>query len=231
VLRFERSLWQQNRAQSVNKKTEVKRLRKILHVRLGRGQPGQEEVLKKFRKVVGLDAEVQFLREHVHASPTPGRQPQGAKEGFGVSQGSQIKGIAVKPMRVDALVKYLDAQSLAAKRTLAVYGYLRLVGAELTAPVPKLYKAEHSGKTIEFWFEHAGGDAAHKKVLATDMYVAARQRSIDELVDLGFDKRACSHHKQNWAYTKEESGRYRAVLIDVGRVVRMFQGSRSKKQD
>ena len=207
---------------------ERRRLMKVLNTRVMRKEHGAEVLRKEFRKLPNLEAEVEFLRTHVHVAPTAGRQPKPGNEGFAISEGtSQVKDTDSRELRMRVFVKVFGTHSLAARRTTALYGYLRLIGADLQAPLPQLLQLKQVGKDTEFYFEHAGGDCAHKRYLTADQYQAVRQKSIDELATLGVDRRAISHHRANWALTKKGSGQYRALLIDVGRAV-LVQGAQRK---
>ena len=92
-------------------------------------------------------------------------------------------------------------------------------GLEESTPVAKLLAVVVDGQQSEFQFAHCGGDLRHKRWLSDEQYLKVRQASIDELVAVGVDPRAISHHKANWGLTKDGSKPYRCILIDVGRAV------------
>ena len=202
------------------KRRDRRRLLNVLGARISRNEVGQKEVRSKMKQIKGLDAQLTFLQTHVHTAPTPGRQPNPIRAGFKASKGTQVKGTpGAKTAQIELFCKDFQTKSLAAKRTLALYGFLRLLGAETTAPVPQLIRSIQKGQVTEFQFVHCGGDCRHKHFVTNEQYLAVRQKSIDELVALGVDHRAISHHKANWALTKSGASPYKACLIDVGRAV------------
>ena len=96
---------------------------------------------------------------------------------------------------------------------------LRFMGVEEIALVPKLIATNRYGMDTEFQFEHCGGDLRHKKVITQTQYAKAQKKSIDQLVEFGVDSRTISHHRANWALTRDSAKRYCCILIDVGRAV------------
>ena len=200
------------------KKDERRRLMKVLNNRALKDDD-QARLKAEFAKIQDPDAQLQFLRENVHVAPTPGRPPKPMHEGFQVSVGKQVRGTSAKTLHMDVFCKVFRTNSLAAQRTQALYGFLRFMGLEESTPVAKLLAVVVDGQQSEFQFAHCGGDLRHKRWLSDEQYLKARQASIDELVAVGVDPRAISHHKANWALTKDGSKPYRCILIDVGRAV------------
>ena len=191
------------------KLNERKRLHRVLQTRCARKNDANRDkfvnIRHKFKKLKSLDEQVAFLRENVQVAPKKGRQP-----GFAVC------------------VKSMNEDSMAARRTLCLYGYVTMMGLQNDLPLPPLYQILHRGKKLEFHFCRINGDADLKKTISDALYTAARAASIKQLVDVGVDSKTISHHEANWALVKVGSLPYRAIYVgraglDIDKASKMIQ--------
>lgn len=115
---------------------------KVLTNRVARQEPVQAAIKAKLDKIKQAEDQLQFLRENVHLAPTPGRQPKPINEGFQASTGTQIRSTEVKTLHIDAFCKSFRTKSLAAQRTLSLYGFLRFLA--LLGHRVKVHLSKHS---------------------------------------------------------------------------------------
>jgi hypothetical protein len=121
------------------KKTLRRALSCILNTRVHQEYEGAEKLRQKYREIKGLDAQVDWLRKNIHQAPKPGRQAKGANDGSQANVGHQVSSTGVAERSVKVFTKSMATNSVACKRTLAIYGYIRALGLENKAPLPKLY--------------------------------------------------------------------------------------------
>ena len=151
---------------------------KALQIRVARNLLGAAQQELEFDKIEDFDRQLQWLQSNVHTAPTPGRQPKGIAVGADLSMGKQVREVNASTARLDVFMKSFLTSSIACRRTLAIYGFLRFQGLEETAPVPKLYYIKVVGTDTQCFFAHLGADCRHASLVTVGQSRELRDNAI-----------------------------------------------------
>ena len=122
-------------------RSEYLRRLRVLNARAWRGSTAAKAVKATFTAATSKAARELILREQVVVGDG-GAGSRGAhgRQAWKPSRGTQVSGLRKAELRADVVVKCLPTGSTALQRTLSVYGYLREIGKEEEAPMPRLLK-------------------------------------------------------------------------------------------
>ena len=124
---------------------EYLHLRRVLNARCHRGQSGALDLRDAIDQFTDPIVRYEWLKAKLIV------QRQGGKilpsnEAFVPSRGNQIASLDLRELSCPCVVKSFKKDSVALKRTLAVYGHLRETNMEKWAPLPALVQIVHLQK-------------------------------------------------------------------------------------
>ena len=121
--------------------SEYMRLLRVLNARAWRGDTAAKALKASW---LAAPPKSQVREDILRQQVVPGEGGAGSrfagKQAFKPARGTQITGLRKATLSEDVVVKCLPTGSTALERTLSVYGYLREIGKEEEAPMPRLLK-------------------------------------------------------------------------------------------
>ncbi len=118
---------------------EYKRLRRVVLSRKARGSASATELLKEADELETTQEKYDFLSSRVQEL-SQGGPLKSFSETFKPGPATQLSAMELRTCTERCVVKALPANSVALRRTLAVYAFLRENDIEGVAPVPRLLK-------------------------------------------------------------------------------------------
>ena len=139
---------------------EYAKLRKIVRGRAYRGQAAAKQLIKDVDGLSSKEERLALLRTVVTVGEQ-GRAKAAKSASWDPSVGWQVAGLGRRNFSAPVVVKSFRPRTMALKRTLCLYSFLREHGLEEKAPVPRLYKVVEIKKTRE----GSKGGGKKKKVM------------------------------------------------------------------
>ncbi len=118
---------------------EYKRLRRVVLSRKARGSASATELLKEADELETTQEKYDFLSSRVQEL-SQGGPLKSFSETFKPGPATQLSAMELRTCTERCVVKALPANSVALRRTLTVYAFLREHNLESVAPVPRLLK-------------------------------------------------------------------------------------------
>ena len=118
---------------------EYAKLRKIVRGRAYRGQAAAKQLIKDVDGLSSKEERLALLRTVVSVGEQ-GRAKAAKSASWDPSVGWQVAGLGRRNFSARVVVKSFRPRTMALKRTLCLYSFLREHGLEGKAPVPMLYK-------------------------------------------------------------------------------------------
>ncbi len=118
---------------------EYAKLRKIVQDRAYRGQAAAKQLIKDVDGLSSKEERLALLRTVVTVGEQ-GRAKAAKSAPWDPSAGWQVAGLGRRNFSAPVVVKSFRPRTMALKRTLCLYSFLREHGLEEKAPVPRLYK-------------------------------------------------------------------------------------------
>ena len=118
---------------------EYAKLRKIVRGRAYRGQAAAKQLIKDVDGLSSKEERLALLRTVVSVGEQ-GRAKAANSASWDPSVGWQVAGLGRRNFSARVVVKSFRPRTMALKRTLCLYSFLREHGLEGKAPVPMLYK-------------------------------------------------------------------------------------------
>ena len=186
---------------------EYTRLRMVLNSMVARGADGAAELRTQAQSITSRSDRFQFLKDRV-------AKPSSKRMEWAPSVGSQVHDVALCQEKFQMVRKQYRNRSIALKRTLAVYAWVREANLESELPLPALYHVHKGAEMTVCCQEYLGQDCRHFLPVSEKRFRELRAESTAALRAAGFQRRI-SRHKANWCLVPHNST-WRAMLIDVG---------------
>ena len=166
-------------------------MRKVLYQRVKRKVPGAADDLARVDAVESRRGRHDEMRLVVGDTRRVIQRSRKGVLNFNPSIGHSVgKRTWMEEFRQVCVVKGLVTNSMACKRTLHVYGAIRMRGAEDKAPLPLLYKVEEDPPYTYFWMEYVGDDV-NKAGVPMKEFQLLKARSLEVLREYGDSDEAC----------------------------------------
>ena len=191
---------------------EYRLLRTTLNTWVHNEKEGASELRAKVQGLPSFAEKLAFLKKYVAKAPFRGRVP--SQLGKEASSHRQAKEIVFDSLSVPVVRKKYTSSSLALKRTLAIYGYIRILRLEGTLPLPNLLETREEGGYTTVVLKNVGPDYNQYKPICEKHFRELRELAIAQLVAAGFNARISRRFK-NWCASRKGAS-WKVWLIDVG---------------